>query len=127
MLSLRNKTNLELFQLWRSELAFRYRSDKALKEAERLLGLFEQFLGSYPPSVELAKSFLSQYLTRKTSTLARYTGIISQFMAWYGEPIDVHIPRPKPLPQMVDSSDTDRIEHRGRVGILPPHGLQGHA
>jgi hypothetical protein len=49
MLSLRNKTNAELFQLWRSELAFRYRSPRALKEAERVLGHFEQFLGGFSP------------------------------------------------------------------------------
>jgi integrase len=110
MLSLRNKSNAELFTLWRSELAFRYRSERALKEAGRVLSHFEQFLGGFPPSAELAKGFLSQYLTRKTSTLARYSGIIAGLMKWYGEPLDIQIKRPKPLPQMVDSSDTDRIE-----------------
>jgi len=31
-------------------------------------------------------------------------------MKWYDEPLDIQIKRPKPLPQMVDSRDTDKIE-----------------
>ena len=46
MLSLRTKSNDELFRLWRAELAFRYRSDRSLKEAERVMGVVNQRNGT---------------------------------------------------------------------------------
>jgi site-specific recombinase XerD len=114
MLSLRTKSSEELFALWQSELAFRYRSQYALKEAYRILGAFQHFLGGYPPSAELAKSYLAQFLNRKTSTIARYTNIIAQFMKWYGDSIDVSIKRPKQLPQLTDPRDSDKLEEAMR-------------
>ncbi|MCL0036467.1 site-specific integrase [Dehalococcoidia bacterium] len=109
-MNLRTKQNRELFDLWRNELAFRYRSDKALKEAYRVITAFESYLGGYPPSIELAKSYLSQFLNRKPATLARYSVLVGQFMKWYGDPLDIKIKEPKSLPQTVDTSDVDKIE-----------------
>ena len=79
-MNLRTKSNKELFRLWRAELAFRYRSQRSLKEAERVITKFEQFLGGYPPTVELARSYLSQFRSRKPNTVARYSVLIGQFM-----------------------------------------------
>jgi len=91
ILNLRNRTNDELFTLWRGELAFRYRSAKALKEVNRVIAGFEGSLAGYPPSAELAKNYLSQFLSRKPNTIARYSVLIGQFMKWYGDPIDIKI------------------------------------
>jgi hypothetical protein len=55
---LRRKTNAELFQLYADQLALRHRSKDALDEAKRFLKHFQDFLGEYPPSPELAESFL---------------------------------------------------------------------
>ena len=109
MLSLRTKTNDELFRLWRAELALRYRSDRSLKEAERVMGKFETFLGGYPPSAELAKSYLSQFRGRKPNTIARYTILVGQFMKWYGEPLDIKIRQPRMLPQTTQPEDVAKI------------------
>jgi integrase len=123
MLNLRTKSNEELFALWRSELAFRYRSEKALKEAYRVMARFEHFLGGYPPSAELAKSYLSQFLPAKANTLARYSVLIGQFIKWYGDPLDIKIKQPKQLPQLTDPNDTDKVTvamrgrktHKGKI------------
>lgn len=109
-MNLRTKPNDELFQLWKGELAFRYRSERSLKEAERVIGRFEEFLGGYPPTIELAKSYLSQYRPRKPNTIARYTILIGQFMKWYGEPLDIQIKQPKMLPQSIDAEDVAKVE-----------------
>ena len=109
ILNLRNKSNEELFRLWRAELGFRYSNEKALKEASRILARFEEYLGGYPPSAELAKSYIGQFIPRKNTTAARYSIIIGQFMKWYGDPLDIKIKLPKVLPQMVDPRDTDKI------------------
>jgi len=109
MLSLRTKTNDELFRLWRAELALRYRSDRSLKEAERVMGKLETFLGGYPPSAELAKSYLSQFRGRKPNTIARYTILVGQFMKWYGEPLDIKIRQPRMLPQTTQPEDVAKI------------------
>jgi len=91
MLALRNKTNEELFNLWRAELRFKYSSEKALDEARRVITKFEQFLGGYPPSCELAKTYLSQFFDRKRNTIARYAVLIGQFMKWYGDPLTLYL------------------------------------
>jgi integrase len=110
VLSLRTKTNPELFELYRAELGLRYRSQRALKESYRILAHFQQYLANYPPSAEIAKAFLGQFTNRKTTTLARYTQIIGGFMKWYGEPLNLKIRLPKVLPQNVDSSNVAKIE-----------------
>jgi integrase len=101
-LDLRAKPNDELFQLWKGELAFHYRSERSLHEARRVIGGFERFLDGRRPSADLAKAYLSRFLSRKPNTLARYATHIGQFMKWYGEPLDFQIKQPKMLPQITD-------------------------
>jgi len=109
VLNLRTKSNGELFRLFRVELALRYRGERSLKEAERVISKFEQSLGGYPPSVELAKSYLSGFRLRKPNTLARYTVLIGQFMKWYGEPLDIQIRQPKMLPQVTGLDEVVQV------------------
>ena len=76
-LELRQKTNQELFALYEGELAFHHRSARGLHESKRVLKHFHDYLGEYPPTPELAKSFLSPFSDRKPTTLARYAAIIN--------------------------------------------------
>ncbi len=68
-LRLRHKTNDELFVLYDSQLILRHRSQDALEEARRVLRHFQEYLGEYPPTPELAVGFLSQFNDRKATTL----------------------------------------------------------
>ena len=52
-MELRTLSNADLFQRWRRELGFRYRTERPGKEAPRFISLFEKFLGVYPPSADL--------------------------------------------------------------------------
>jgi integrase len=74
----------------------------------QLLDKFQQFLGEFPPSVDLATQFLTQYSSRAQATIVRYTGIIRRFMEWYGESLNIRPTKPKSLPQYIEPSD---IEH----------------
>ena len=56
---MRQKTNNELFALYEGELAFHHRSARGIHEAKRVLSHFHNYLGEFPPTSELAKSFLS--------------------------------------------------------------------
>jgi integrase len=109
-LRLRKKDNPELFRLWRDNLRLRYRSERALKEAYRVMRNYEAFLDGRPPDAELAKSYLSQFTDRATNTLARYAVLVGQFMAWYGDPLDLKIPTPQTLPPNVNPADIEKIE-----------------
>jgi integrase len=108
-LELRQKTNQELFALYEGELVFHHRSARALHESKRILGHFHDYLGEYPPSPELAKSFLAKFSTRKPSTIARYGAIIKVFLNWYGEELDITLRVPKMLPPYVLRSDIDKL------------------
>jgi len=108
-LTLRTKTNTELFSLYDGELVFHNRSSRGLHEARRTLRHFHAFLGEFPPSVELAKSFLGQFSSRKATTLARYAQVVKSFMKWYGEPLDIKIRIPKILPEYVHVGDIDKL------------------
>jgi integrase/recombinase XerD len=108
-LELRQKTNNELFALYEGELVFRHRSARALHEAKRVLRHFHNFLGEYPPTPELAKSFLSTFKNRKPTTIARYTQILKVFFKWYGEELDINIRVPKILPSYVEKSDIEKL------------------
>jgi len=101
--------NSELFELYEGELAFRHRSPRGLHESKRILSHFQGFLGEYPPSPELAKSFLSQFIERKPTTIARYAAVLKVFLKWYGEQLDVKIAVPKTLPSYVEKSDVDKL------------------
>jgi integrase/recombinase XerD len=108
-LELRQKTNQELFALYEDELVFHHRSARALHESKRILRHFHDYIGEYPPSPELAKSFLAKFITRKPSTIARYGAIIKVFLNWYGEELDITLRVPKVLPSYVTRSDIDKL------------------
>jgi integrase len=108
-LELRQKPNNELFTLYEGELAFRHRSAKAIHEAKRVLNHFHDYLGEYPPTPELAKSFLSNFSHRKPTTLARYAAELKLFLKWYGEDLDINIKVPKTLPSYVEKADIEKL------------------
>jgi integrase len=108
-LDLRQKTNQELFVLYDGELVLHHNSKDGLDEAKRILNHFHSHIGEYPPSPELAKSFLSQFRERKPATRARYGAIVKVFFKWYGEELDIIYKVPKVLPGYVDKSDIDKL------------------
>ena len=80
-LRLRHKTNAELFKLYDSQLVLKHRSAGGLEESRRLLRHFKDYLGEYPPTPEVAASFLAQFKDRKPATLYSYDAILKGFMA----------------------------------------------
>ena len=108
-LELHQKTNSELFALYEGELAFHHRSEKGIHEAKRVINHFHSYLGEYPPTPELAKSFLSQFIKCKPTTLGRYAAILKVFFKWYGEDLDINIRVPKILPSYVEKTDVDKL------------------
>ena len=105
--ALRNREGA--FALYEGELAFRHRSAKAIHEAKRVLNHFHDYLGEYPPTPELAKSFLSNFNHRKPTTLARYAAELKLFLKWYGEDLDINIKVPKTLPSYVEKADIEKL------------------
>jgi site-specific recombinase XerD len=108
-LELRTKTNSQLFELYDGELVFHHRSARGLHEARRILKHFHSFLGEYPPSIDLGKAFLRQYIEHKPTTLYRYAAILKAFFSWYGEKLDIQIKVPKQLPDYVEPDSIDRL------------------
>jgi hypothetical protein len=110
-MELRNLSNKDLFERWRQVLLLKYRTDRPRKEAIRFASLFQKFLGDYPPSADLAKQFLSQYLDRKQNTRAGYYAQLAMFMSWYSDPIDDSSVGPEErMPELVEARDLDKIE-----------------
>ncbi len=109
---LRRMTNEELFKLYDSDLVLRLHSPKNLSDTRKFLNRFNQYLGSYPPSPEIAKSFLAQKADRKPRTLYRYAQMLRMFMKWYGEPLDdLKIKIPKSLPPYTDDTQIEKLLH----------------
>ncbi len=106
-LSLKRKTNHELFVLYYDHLKVRLTHGQ-FDQYTLILDKFRQFLGEFPPSVELATQFLTRYTNHAQATLVRYAGMIRGFMEWYGESLDIRPTKPKSLPQYVEPSE---IEH----------------
>ena len=63
-LELRQKPNGELFALYEGELTFHHRSARGIHEAKRILNHFHNYLGEFPPTPELAKSFLKIWVIK---------------------------------------------------------------
>jgi len=109
---LRRMTNEGLFQLYDSDLVLRLHSPKNLSDTRKFLARFKQCLGNYPPSPELAKSFLAQYADRKPRTLYRYVQMLRMFMKWYGEPMDdLKVKVPKSLPPYTGDAQIEKLLH----------------
>ncbi|MFH1647046.1 MAG: tyrosine-type recombinase/integrase [Chloroflexota bacterium] len=106
---LRNLPNDKLFAMYQVDLILRIRNDKNFQNILNLLTRFKDFLGSYPPSAELAKGFLAQYTGLRPHTWYNYVGEIKRFMAWYGEPIALKAKLPKTLPPYHEDRDVESL------------------
>jgi integrase len=90
-----------------------------------------EFLGQYPPSPELDKSFLTKYADYNLHTLYRYTHMIKGFMKWYGEPlVDVNIKVPKTLPPYTEDVDIEKlldavVDKKTHKGVIARDKLRG--
>ena len=107
-LLLKRKTNSELFALYYDHLKVKLTPDQ-FDQYKLLLDKYHQFLGEFPPSVELATQFLGRYVNHAQSTIVRYTGMVRGFMEWYGESLDIRPKKPKSLPQYVEPNDIERL------------------
>jgi integrase len=108
-MQLRYLPNDKLFAMYQVDLVLRIRNEKNLKNILNLLTRFKDFLGSYPPSEELAKGFLAQYTGLKPHTWYNYVGEMKRFMAWYGEPIHLKAKLPKTLPTYHEDRDVESL------------------
>ena len=111
---LRRKTNNEIFLLYNDQLALRHQSKDAREEAKRVLGHFKEFLGEFPPSPEIATSFLAQYADHKPTTLYRYHSIVNMFMTWHGDPLTTKIKVPETIPKYFESDEIDHLKEAMR-------------
>lgn len=107
-LSLRNKTNHELFTLYYDRLKVKL-SEGQYEQYKQILDKLLTFLGEFPPSVELATQFLARYTNRAQSTRRRYTGMVRGFMEWYEESLDFNVKKPHLLPQYVEPAEIERL------------------
>ncbi len=106
---LRNKTNQELFSLYKSELALRIRNQSNLVRYIQILDQFQQILGDNRPFSIFAKSFLGQWSKSKPSTIYKYLSIIKGFLNWYGEEIDLKIKLPHQMPEYVEEESIQKM------------------
>ncbi len=108
-MELRHLSNDKLFAMYKTDLTLRIRNEKNLNSILQLLNRFKDYLGEYPPSEQLAKDFLSQYIGLKPHTWYNYVGEIKRFMAWYGEEITLKIKLPKSLPRYHEDRDIETL------------------
>jgi len=101
--------NDQVFTLYAADLIIRIRNEKNLKTILQFLNRFKTFLGSYPPSSELAKGFLAQYTGAKPHTWYNYVGEIKRFMGWYGEPLKLKAKLPKTLPDYHEDGEVEAL------------------
>ncbi len=103
-------TNDELFRQYDSELMLRLHNTRDLGDHRRMLHKFKEYVGAFPPTAELAKRFLSQFVNRKPRTQARYTKMIGGLMKYIGEPLDYRVKVPKSLPDYTEDSDIQKLK-----------------
>ena len=115
-MSLRDKTNDELFRVYTDDLILRVYNEKNLRDTRKLLERFSEHLGIDKSSREAAKSFLVQYAHRKPRTRYSYTEKIKACMIWYREPLDdVKVKVPRSLPPYTEDADIEKLlEAAGR-------------
>ena len=106
----RSKTNNQVFTDY-FDLIASSQSKNWDYETRRILGQFREFIGEYPPSIELFTRFFQRYSKLALSTRARYYYVFSAFFGWYsGQKIPFKIRAPKPLPQHVPDEDVDKLQ-----------------
>ncbi|MFC2004267.1 tyrosine-type recombinase/integrase [Chloroflexota bacterium] len=107
---MRQMSNRDLFKHYDTELILRLHNKKNLSDTRKTLGRFEIFLGERPPSVGLAKEFLSQYADRKPRTLYRYAQMVKSLMKWYGQPMDeFKVKVPRTLPPYIEDDQIEKL------------------
>ena len=110
----RTKPNSRLFADYLSIIRAS-KSYKWFKETDRLLGLFHEYVGEFPPTLELFTSFFQRYTTPeiRLSTRARYYHVFSAFFRWYNgkRPPPFKVKSPKPVPQKVSDEEVDKFIH----------------
>jgi len=99
----------KVFTMYQADLILRIGNQKNLKSILNFLSHFREYLGEFPPSSELAKSFLSQYKSTSPHTFYNYVGEIKRFMQWYGEPLNVKAKLPKILPTYHEDTDIEKL------------------
>ena len=109
-LTLKHMNNGDLFKLYDTDLVLRLHNAKNLSDSRKMLARFQEYLGGYPPSPLLAKSFLAQYANKKPTTLHKYAHTVKFFIKWYGEPMDdFKVKVPKTLPAYTEDSDIEKL------------------
>ena len=97
-LRLRRLDNNTLFDTYINELRLRNLSQIYIKKVWELLRVFKEYLKEEQPTPQLAKMFLSQYVTRKQNTVVRYFTYVNSFMTWYGAGLDYKPKAPSNVP-----------------------------
>ena len=104
------KPNAQIFSEY-LDLIGASKSPKWYYETKRLLKDFFDFLGEFPPTVELFTKFFHGYSGLAPSTRARYYFVFSAFFNWYnGQKIPFKIKSPKLVPQIVPDSEVGVIQ-----------------
>jgi integrase len=106
-LMLKQKSNDEIFFLYFQELKLRLTPGQ-YEEYTRVLSKFREYLGSWPPTSQLAVSFLAQFNGHQAAVI-RYHTMVKGFMYWLGEDMTVKVRRPKRLPQYVEPSHVEQL------------------
>jgi site-specific recombinase XerD len=105
----RHKTNAQLFAEY-FDLIASSKSAKWNYETRRLLNQFWEFIGEYPPTIELFTQFFQRFSKLALSTRARYYYVFSAFFDWYsGQKLPFKIKAPKKLPQHVPDEDIEKL------------------
>ena len=105
----RSKTNNQLFAEY-FNLVKSSKSSKWDYETRRQLNKFHEFIGEYPPTIELFTQFFQRYSKLSPSTRARYYYVFSAFFNWYsGQKLPFKIKSPKHLPQHVPDEDYEKL------------------
>jgi len=107
-LSRRRKPNAALFAEYFAVLKLKLEASTYYGDT-LILTKFKEYLGEYPPSEELAISFLGLFKDKHPNTLVRYSNIIRGFMVWLGDDLSFRPKRTKSLPQYVEPGDVDAV------------------
>jgi integrase/recombinase XerD len=77
------------------------------------LNQFHEFIGEFPPTLELFTSFFQRYSSPdiRLSTRARYYYVFSAFFKWYdGSSLPFKVKSPKPVPQKVSDEEVEKFK-----------------
>ena len=106
------KPNAQLFSEYLSIIKAS-KSEKWYRETRRLLDPFHEYIGEFPPTLELFTSFFQRFTKPeiRQSTRARYYYVFSAFFKWYdGSVLPFKIRSHRPVPQKVSDEEVDRLK-----------------